>query len=317
MPDESNGKISVLGILTFADESILKLKLSHEFYIEAIDVRIALNLLETLGPINDRSFLKVELDRLSCIDEAASKTNKIFVVKNSFKNIDDAKFEVNSYLLPVLKIIRLFKECAINMYVLYYYFFDEMASTNIVKSFSYYPQLYPASTHSRPSFRDDELVRLTNFIGIVDECEINMNFKDKILELALNYYDLSYYSESTPAALLNLSISLEALFNPSDSEVRYRISRNAATLIGKDKNDSQKIYEIVKEMYKKRSKLVHRGAVGQAIKKDEIVLLRSIVRKSIKSFYKYTLQCRRSKKSLLEELELANFGDSPVKDLDW
>ena len=220
MSDESSGRINILGILTFADESILELELGHEFYIEAMDVATVLNLLEEFGPINDRSFLKIELDRLSCINKDIPRSNKIFVVKNSFKNIDDAKFEVNSYLLPILKIIRLFKECAINMYILYYYYFDETTSLNIVKSFSYYPQLYTASTPGKPFFGDEEFMHLTKFIKIIEEHEINMNFKNKILELALNYYDLSYYAVSTPTALLDLSISLEALFNPSGWELR-------------------------------------------------------------------------------------------------
>lgn len=317
MSDESNGKINVLGILSFADESILELELGHEFYVEAMSVATVLNLLEEFGPINDRSFLKVELDRLSCIDKYLSRSNNIFVVKNSFKNIDDAKFEVNSYLSPILKIIRLFKECAINMYILYYYYFDETTSCDIVKSFSYYPQLYKASTHGKPFFGDEELIRLTKFIKIIEEHEINMNFKNKILELALNYYDLSYYAVSTPTALLDLSICLEALFNPSGSELSYRISRNAATLIGKDKIESQKIYKFIKKMYHTRSKLVHTGHVVDSIKKDEIALLRSYVRTSIKNFYKYTLEPGKSKEKLLEELELTNFGESPVKDLPW
>jgi hypothetical protein len=68
MSNESNGKIRILGILSFADESILELQLGHEFYIEAIDVRTALDTLVKLGPISDRSFLKAEFDRLSCIE---------------------------------------------------------------------------------------------------------------------------------------------------------------------------------------------------------------------------------------------------------
>jgi len=316
MSNSSNGKINLLGVLTFADESILDLKLGHEFYIEAMDVRTVLNLLEEFGPISDRSFLKVELERMSCIDIHISKSNIIYVVKKSFKNIKDAKIEVDSYLLPLLKIIRLFKECTINIYVLYYCGFDETASYT-VKRLSYFPQLYPALTSGKPVFLDEEFLRLTNFIKIIDKNELNMNFKNEILKLALDYYDLSYYEESTPKALLDLSISLESLFNPSNSELRYRISRNAATLIGKDKVESQEIYKFIKNMYVKRSKLVHKGAAADLIKKDEINLLRSYMRRSIKSFYKYTLECRKSKTALLEELELTNFGDSPVKDLPW
>jgi hypothetical protein len=316
MSNESDGKINIFGVLSFADESILKLELGHKFYAEAMNLRDILNILEKFGPIDDRSFLKVELDRLNCIDQDVSRSNKIFVVKNSFRNIEEAKLEIDLYLLPIFKIIILFKECAINMPILYYCL-DEKSLTYNVKRFSFFPNLYNASNASKLSLEDEEVEQLKNFIKTIDEHEINMSFKNNILQLALNYYDLSYYAEVTPAALLNLSISLEALFNPSDSELRYRISRNVATLIGKDKIESQKIYKFIKAMYAKRSKLVHTGAVGDVIKKDEIALLRSYVRTSIKSFYKYTLECGKSKKDLLEELELTNFGDSPVNDLPW
>jgi hypothetical protein len=83
---------------------------------------------------------------------------------------------------------------------------------------------------------------------------------------------------------------LEALFNPSDSELRYRISRNAATLIGKTDVESKIIYKFINQIYSKRSKLVHTGIVGDAIRREEIATLRSYVRQSIKTFYKYTLE---------------------------
>ena len=56
-------------------------------------MKSALDILENLGPISDRDFLKAELDRLSCIDKDISRSNKIFVVRNSFKKMEDAELE--------------------------------------------------------------------------------------------------------------------------------------------------------------------------------------------------------------------------------
>ena len=72
MSNEPRETINILGFLSCVDNSILKLELGHKFYVEALDVYEGLNLLEEFGPINDRSFLKVELDRLSCIDQSTS-----------------------------------------------------------------------------------------------------------------------------------------------------------------------------------------------------------------------------------------------------
>lgn len=319
MSNDPRETIKILGFLSCADNSILKLDLGHNFYVEALDAYKGLNLLEELGPINNRSFLKVELDRLNCIDQS-SGSSKVFVVKNHFDNIKDAEKEVDSYLLPLFKIIRLFKEGEINIPILYYYSHD--GPLRNVQRFSFYPQIYIASSSGKYSLDDGEALRLTNLIKSIEGHSTNMDLENNVLKIALNNYDLSYYSSSTTIALLDLSISLEALFNPSDSELRYRISRNAATLIGINEEESKIIYKFIKQIYSKRSKLVHTGIVGEAIRKEEITTLRFYTRRSIKNFYKYTLDNpltnqTKQKQALLEILELSNFGASPVKYLPW
>lgn len=293
------------------------MNLGHSFYVEELDTYKGLNLLEELGPYNNRSFLKIELDRLNCIDHS-SGSSKIFVVKNHFETIKQAETEVDSYLSPLFKIMRLFKEGEINMPFLYY-FYDENSIIN-VQRFSFYPQVFITSSAGKFTIDDEDVAKLSNLIKNIDRN--NMSFENDILKIALDNFDMSYYAHSTSIALLDLSISLEALFNPSGSELGYRISRNAATLIGKTNAESKIIYKFIKHIYSKRSKLVHTGIVGDPIKREEIVTLRSYVRQSIKNFYKYTIDNplvnhKNQKTALLEVLELSNFGDSPVKDLPW
>ena len=51
---------------------------------------------------------------------------------------------------------------------------------------------------------------------------------------------------------------LKVLFHPSNKgELNYRISRNAAVLLGKDKHDSKRIYKELKCLYAIRSSIVH------------------------------------------------------------
>ena len=70
--------------------------------------------------------------------------------------------------------------------------------------------------------------------------------------------------------------SLEALINPVRDEITYRLSRNAAILIGCNKTDSQNIFDEVKSLYTKRSALLHTGKTGK-VKREELNRLRFYV----------------------------------------
>jgi len=193
MSNEPKETIKILGFLSCVDNSILKLDLGHNFYVEALDAYKGLNLLEEFGPINDRSFLKVELNRLNCIDQS-SGSSKIFIVKNNFENIKDAEKEVGSYLLPLFKIMRLFKEGEINLPMLYYYSHD--GSCRNVKRFSFYPQIYIASSSGKYSLEDGEILRLTNLINSIEGRSMNMDLENDVLKIALN--NMTYHTIQVP-----------------------------------------------------------------------------------------------------------------------
>jgi len=99
-----------------------------------------------------------------------------------------------------------------------------------------------------------------------------------------------------------LIVSLETLLNPGKHEVRYRISRNAAVLLGKNREDSKKIFSEVRELYDKRSVIVHTGK-SDIIKKEDLSKLRYYVRDSMKKLYKM------DKDEILGMLNLYGFGE--------
>lgn len=100
-------------------------------------------------------------------------------------------------------------------------------------------------------------------------------------------------------------MSLETLFHPSEQgELRYRISRNVAALLGKnDDKDSKTIFTDVEKLYDKRSKLVHTGNKS-IVKESDLLLLRHYVRESIKEIYKMN----KGKGDLLELLNSRGFS---------
>jgi len=96
---------------------------------------------------------------------------------------------------------------------------------------------------------------------------------------------------------------MEALFNPGDQEISYRISRSTAVLIGKTRSESKIIFEDVRNLYKKRSNLVHTGKAD--IKEEDIIKLRHYVRESIKALSTKSV----GKDDALRELNTLGFGD--------
>lgn len=82
------------------------------------------------------------------------------------------------------------------------------------------------------------------------------------MDIALGRFSKSYELQSWLEDIVDLTITLESLFKPKDSnqELGYRIATRAAWLLGTDKKDNEdsvKIYKRVKAMYKVRSSTVH------------------------------------------------------------
>jgi hypothetical protein len=102
-------------------------------------------------------------------------------------------------------------------------------------------------------------------------------------------------------------ISLEALFNPGGQELRYRISRNTAVLLGKNKGDSKRIFSKMTKLYDKRSAIVHKGE-QRVVNKKELLELRHYVRESIKKANRMD----KDKDELLDMLNARGFSGRVV-----
>jgi hypothetical protein len=124
--------------------------------------------------------------------------------------------------------------------------------------------------------KNDEIDRLQNFLR-----NAKIPFEKK-LQLAFESFELSYESHSAALSFLSLMIAMEVMLNRSkQDELRYSISRNAAVLLGKDKEDSEHIFKEVRMLYDKRSKLVHEGFADE-ISFNDVLVLRHYAREAIK-----------------------------------
>jgi hypothetical protein len=137
----------------------------------------------------------------------------------------------------------------------------------------------------------------------------SLPFQEKSPQLALDSFDRSYETDDAGLAFLSLMISMEVLLNPSDHELRYRVSRNAAVLLGQDSDQGRVIFKEMQGLYDKRSKLVHTGDKSN-VTRDDVLRLRQYVRETIKE----AMNSRMSKDQLLKTLNACGFGQRPWRE---
>lgn len=300
-------EIYFMGILANTDSSILEINLNQGFKIEAISENEGIDLVSTLEGLPHEKIGNKLFIEFPCLN---SSERKLYFISNSFESIDEGGFEkwnavaefenkfLHSYLDPTIRLMRLFKEGNICMPLRYYYFIDN----GIPKSFTRTETHLHISPEPKYTLEDSEISDLDKFIQ-----DTKLPFAEPLLQLAFENFELSYQTHDMNLSFLSLMISLEILFHPSgQGELTYRISRNAAVLLGKDKKDSKEIKGNVKELYSKRSAIVHAGK-SNSMNKEDLLKLRHYVRESIKEFNKIG----KSKGEVLDLLDSLGFGEIP------
>jgi len=99
------------------------------------------------------------------------------------------------------------------------------------------------------------------------------------IKLAWDHWDHSLIAGPDHMEMLSLVMALEALFNVGQTDLRYRIARNMAALLGNSPDEAEYIFQSIKEAYDLRSKLVHTGKAD--LRKASISSLRLYVQRAI------------------------------------
>lgn len=299
-------KLYFVGLLTNTDSSILNVKLDQGFKIKVVSDKEGYSLFSNLEALPYEEVSRKLFIDFPCLNP---DEKKFYFVCNSYECTDESgteilnairEFDYNlvySYLDPIIRLMRLFKEGNICMPLKYYYSIDN----GIPKSF------FRKGTHlyipPKPKYtiKDSEISDLQEFI-----LNIKLPFTNPSLQLAFENFELSYQTHNINLSFLSLMMGLETLFNPGEQELRYRISRNVAVLLGKDKKDSKTIFRDIKELYDKRSKIVHTGETN-IIQEKDLLKLRQYLRESVKEINKIG----KNKSELLSLLNLCGFGERP------
>ena len=127
------------------------------------------------------------------------------------------------------------------------------------------------------------------------------------LQLAFENFNQSYSVEHDELAFLTLMIGVEVIFNDGKQELKYRITRGMAVLLGAI-YDPHEIYDSMRKLYDKRSRLVH-TARRDDLSFDDVGRLRFLLRASIMRL----LELQISKDKLSKLLTMAGFGDDIAK----
>lgn len=129
--------------------------------------------------------------------------------------------------------------------------------------------------------------------------------KRDYLNLAFDNYEEAYQTTKLHLQHLSLTIALEALFTPAtkEMEMRYRVSRSAAAILGTSRKHSEELLKFVRGAYDRRSDIVHKADISSA-KQSEVAKLRKLVRQLIFRLQKADL----TKNELLSELTAASLN---------
>lgn len=282
-------EIKFIGFLANVDNSIMKVDFGSVFKMQKLSYKKAANLLLQLT--HDTSKFGIIKQLTSDLGYYNNEKHR-YCVTSSLK--DNLKFNKNDSitewprkLFPFhnknvekglkqkLRLMRLFYDVNICMPFLYYYF-DDADGVKIVMGAGFGSFL---DSDVKFIIHRGQKQKLQDFID-----NISFPFSHKYLQMAFECFEVSYKISNLALAFLSLMIGLETMLNPGLGELRYRISRNTAVLLGKKKAESEKIFVDIKDLYNKRSKLVHTGNNKEITKKD-ILKLRKYVRDSIVKVY--------------------------------
>jgi len=293
-------EIHFMGFLANFDDinsSILNLKLKHGFEIRCDSLQKISQLVSILDNTScDTAQIKLINAGINSYVTTPDGDGDRFVYY-IYNSVNDEIHKNHVYLLHFINLMRLFKEGDVSMPLEYQFYYKNGVPT--VSSMGEDTAI--RVSRNRFSIFDEELPKLQEFIRL-----IQLPFKKKFLKLAFDNYQLSYDVNYPSLQFLTLTNCMEVLFSPSDrDELRFRVSRNLAILLGKNKDDSEKIFKKMREFYDKRSKIVHSGEAN--VTKNDVLTLRSYARESIKKFYR----TNKERNELLKLLDYSGFGQPP------
>ena len=128
----------------------------------------------------------------------------------------------------------------------------------------------------------------------------------------LEYAYLGSFAEKVAEdRLLDYVIALEALCGRENDAVSYRISLRAATLIGRNSDERERLFKLVAKAYEQRSKIAHGSAALAESESGETFLLdlQTILLRTIHTYL-------RARRDSLNKQDVIGLLDSAIRTQD-
>lgn len=294
-----------MGLLCNVDSSILTLRLPHDFQVKFLSEEEAFELLLKLDKVSTKmEFAQHFVMNMSLINTEEKRL--YYIYRSERMDIDTRKQGrmvtiafpetgqlYDSVIRKIIRLLRLVTDGDIRVPYDFTYYNENGKITSYITRYSN----WHVSTEKYHLKKED-----MEFVSNLTE--IDFPFKRKYIQLAFENYEDSYEAQHPTLSFLSIMIAMEVLFNPGRSELRYRISRNCAVLLGKDEKESQEIFSTIKNIYDVRSKIIHSGDSSN-FDKENLPLLRHYLRESIKKI----IFCDESKDTILGKLNTLGFGE--------
>ncbi len=276
--------------LANVDSNILNLKLDYGFKVEEISVAEYQKFISKfVGTLDNKLGL---LSNVLYPKHSIVQKGKIYYIKGLTEIL---KEEDARYIINLIAKLRLFKEGFITIPVNIGYGY--ISDGKLTKADNILIRIGLSVTENKYYISKEEVDILNKFIH-----EIELPFKEKYLQLALDNLQESIIPKKQELLFLYSMIGFEALFNKGKDQITHTISRHTAIITGKRPGKFHKIYKEMKSYYDIRSKLVH-GISNTKINNEVILRLRYLLRECIKEIYKLNL----NKDDLFEYLNEKGF----------
>lgn len=141
----------------------------------------------------------------------------------------------------------------------------------------------------------------------------------KTRQLAGEYYEAHHTRDTLEDRLLDLTISLEALFSPGrEMELSYRMAQSAALLVGDSNANRRRIFDLLRKVYDERSKLVHGGGspfVQNRLAESDLGDFGDVIRQAILRFLAWQARGMTRREDALKMLTQASLDQELLKEI--
>jgi hypothetical protein len=297
-------RCSLLAVLANASGHFLSLELPDGYVVERWQVSKLLRVLKELEDLPEHELL-FRLDEGRVTKQVASGWSRssyvyvvvtsVFIEAGDIFHAHQITSEMSSRLDQNFLLMRLFVHGEARVFSSYWYLprkgdncGELLGSTTFNETF----ENDPTRLTSWSVQRINEVFRVVKF-----------PFKYEYLNLALEFMEGASRYAPLHMRFLSLMIGMEVMFNLGPQDIRYRVARSAAVLLGDDEMRAVEVFDQVKKLYDLRSKIVHVGAKDK-VSRDDYWWAKYLLRRSIVSAYQSGLD----KQALMDKLGRTGFG---------